>query len=350
MCNANTGLLPTSTKLQVVELRRLRCASGISFAQLDLRVVVVVMVAPGKSRIVLLVAYVADATNAPSPEPTPWPTLTTTEPTTTHEPTFEPTITLAPTRAPSRECRDDVTWSKRNEVVGKSCRWVAEFSSVRCSDSIYGVDGSSSRDACPFTCGTCSIPGCENDGEWFVDGQPHQNCESQLSCIQEPENRLVGRRVRRHPLQVRRWPSLRVASLYGRKPESHACHNPSQAAPHARRVLPSSRAATLTWVTTKMVRLHQARVSRCAGAPSKDCDWVSRLPSTRCLTKGWAGDFGYQGCACYSSQVSTRAQVLLNAASARENARLPVDLVFRPGFCDWSKKGRNAIQTGFRHT
>mmetsp|Transcript_18746 Transcript_18746/g.60557 ORF Transcript_18746/g.60557 Transcript_18746/m.60557 type:complete len:493 (-) Transcript_18746:2175-3653(-) len=65
-------------------------------------------------------------------------------------------------------CEDDDGWHKRNQP-DKDCAWVAEYAVERCDDDLVGEDGvTSATAACRFTCGACTIRGCDDDPAWTV--------------------------------------------------------------------------------------------------------------------------------------------------------------------------------------
>mmetsp|Transcript_18745 Transcript_18745/g.60552 ORF Transcript_18745/g.60552 Transcript_18745/m.60552 type:complete len:152 (-) Transcript_18745:2175-2630(-) len=90
-------------------------------------------------------------------------------------------------------CEDDDGWHKRNQP-DKDCEsilpmtfflicdrtvgaWVAEYAVERCDDDLVGEDGvTSATAACRFTCGACTIRGCDDDTAWTVEGQPDKDC------------------------------------------------------------------------------------------------------------------------------------------------------------------------------
>mmetsp|Transcript_18747 Transcript_18747/g.60573 ORF Transcript_18747/g.60573 Transcript_18747/m.60573 type:complete len:172 (-) Transcript_18747:1960-2475(-) len=146
-------------------------------------------------------------------------------------------------------CEDDDGWHKRNQP-DKDCAWVAEYAVERCDDDLVGEDGvTSATAACRFTCGACTIRGCDDDPAWTV-------ADKDCTWISE--------------------------SAKYRCPSSDAWQ--------------ACRAACQT--CTPLVQCDGDSGFHKKDEPEKDCAWVGEKPDTRCLTIGQNnGERGFQGCA-----------------------------------------------------
>ena len=76
--------------------------------------------------------------------------------------------------AAAEECADSTSFFYKKKTK-KNCEYVFKKPDVRCKAKLVDDDGVSVLEACPASCGSCSV--CEDSTTWYYDGKERKNCE-----------------------------------------------------------------------------------------------------------------------------------------------------------------------------